>query len=140
MKLFSQRRGMFSMMVGILVFSMLLAACGSSNTGSSTGTTPTAAAATNGKGCMKVGVLLPETATSARWDNNDRPGLQAEIPAQLPGATVLYNNAQGSADTQQTQAQAMLTNGACILVLAPSDSVKAAAIVEAAKAKGVPVI
>src|SRR5436305_5951708 len=140
MKLFGQRRGMFTMMAGILVFSLLLAACGSSNTGSSTGTTPTTAAVTNGKNCMKVGVLLPETATSARWDNNDRPALQADIPAQLSGATVLYNNAQGSADTQQTQAQADLTNGACILVLAPVDSVKAASIVSAAKAKGVPVI
>ena len=140
MKLFGQGRRMFTMMTGILVFSLLLAACGSSNTGSTSGTTPTTAAVTNGKGCMKVGVLLPETATSARWDNNDRPALQADIPAQLPGATVLYNNAQGSADTQQTQAQADLTNGACILVLAPVDSVKAAAIVAAAKAKSVPVI
>jgi D-xylose transport system substrate-binding protein len=139
MKLFGQRRGMFTMMAGILVFSLLLAACGSSNTGTG-GTTPTTAAVTNGKGCMKVGVLLPETATSARWDTNDRPALQADIPAQLPGATVLYNNAQGSADTQQTQAQADLTNGACILVLAPVDSIKAASIVAAAKAKGVPVI
>jgi len=130
------------MMVGILVFSMLLAACGSSNTGTSstTPTTGSSAVGANGKGCMKVGVLLPETATSARWDNNDRPALQADIPQQLTGATVLYNNAQGSADTQQTQAQADLTNGACILVLAPVDSVKAAAIVSAAKAKGVPVI
>jgi D-xylose transport system substrate-binding protein len=141
MKLFSQRRSMFTMMVGILVFSMLLAACGSSNTGTSTTpTTGTSSVGPNGKGCMKVGVLLPETATSARWDSNDRPALQADIPQQLPGATVLYNNAQGSADTQQTQAQADLTNGACILVLAPFDSVKAAAIVAAAKAKGVPVI
>jgi len=142
MKLFGQGQRMFTMMAGILVFSLLLAACGSSNTGSS-GTTPTtgsSAVGPNGKGCMKVGVLLPETATSARWDNNDRPALQADIPQQLPGATVLYNNAQGSADTQQTQAQADLTNGACILVLAPVDSVKAAAIVTAAKAKGVPVI
>jgi D-xylose transport system substrate-binding protein len=142
MKLFSQKRSMFTMMVGILVFSMLLAACGSSNTGTSstTPTTGSSAVGANGKGCMKVGVLLPETATSARWDNNDRPALQADIPQQLTGATVLYNNAQGSADTQQTQAQADLTNGACILVLAPVDSVKAAAIVSAAKAKGVPVI
>jgi D-xylose transport system substrate-binding protein len=58
----------------------------------------------------------------------------------LPGATVDYNNAQGSADTQQTQAQADLTKGDCILVVAASDSIKAAAIVTAAKAKGVPVI
>jgi len=83
---------------------------------------------------------LPETATSARWDGVDRPLLQKDIPQVLSGATVDYNNAQGNADLQQTQAQADLTNGDCILVLAPSDSIKAAAIVAAAKAKSVPVI
>jgi D-xylose transport system substrate-binding protein len=137
MKLFGQGRRMFTMMAGILVFSLLLAACGSANTGSSSSTPSTV---TNGKGCKKVGVLLPETATSERWDHKDRPLLQADIPQVLSGAHVDYNNAQGNADTQQTQAQADLTNGDCILVLAPFDSVKAAAIVAAAKAKGVPVI
>lgn len=139
MRLFSQGRRVFAMMTGILVFSLLLAACGGSTT---TGTTPTAGTSVgpNGKNCKKVGVLLPETATSARWDSKDRPLLQQLIPQQLPGATVDYNNAQGSADTQQTQAQAALTKGDCILVVAPSDSIKAAAIVSAAKAQGVPVI
>src|SRR6266699_1083758 len=139
MKLFGQGRRVFAMMAGILVFSLLLAACGGSTT---TGTTPTAGTSVgpNGKNCKKVGVLLPETATSARWDSKDRPLLQQLIPQQLSGATVDYNNAQGSADTQQTQAQAALTKGDCILVVAPSDSIKAAAIVSAAKAQGVPVI
>jgi D-xylose transport system substrate-binding protein len=140
MKLFGQGRKMFAMMTGILAFSLLLAACGSTSTSTTTGTTPTTAAVTNGKGCMKVGVLLPETATSARWDNKDRPLLLASIKKELPGATVDYNNAEGSADTQQTQAQADLTKGDCILVLAPVDSIKAAAIVSLAKSKGVPVI
>src|SRR6266849_1559597 len=138
MKLFGQGRRMFTMMAGILVFSLLLAACGSTST--TTGTTPTTAPVTNGKGCMKVRVLLPETATSARWDGKDRPLLQSLIPKQLAGATVDYNNAEGSADTQQTQAQADLTKGDCILVLASVDSIKAAAIVSLAKAKSVPVI
>ncbi len=139
MRLFGQGRRVFAMMTGILVFSLLLAACGGTTT---TGTTPTAGTSVgpNGKNCKKVGVLLPETATSARWDSKDRPLLQQLIPQQLPGATVDYNNAQGSADTQQTQAQAALTKGDCILVVAPSDSIKAAAIVSAAKAQGVPVI
>jgi D-xylose transport system substrate-binding protein len=139
MKLFGKGSGMFTMVAGILVFSLLLAACGGSTT---TGTTPTAGTSVgpNGKNCKKVGVLLPETATSARWDSKDRPLLQQLIPQQLSGATVDYNNAQGSADTQQTQAQAALTKGDCILVVAPSDSIKAAAIVSAAKAQGVPVI
>ena len=136
MNLFSQRRRMITMMAGILVFSLLLAACGGTTTTPSTPTT----SVTNGKNCKKVGVLLPETATSARWDGKDRPLLQADIPSVLPGAVVDYANAQGSADTQQTQAQAALTKGDCILVIAPSDSIKAAAIVSAAKAQGVPVI
>ncbi|HEX9134015.1 MAG TPA: substrate-binding domain-containing protein [Ktedonobacteraceae bacterium] len=137
MKLFGKGSGMFTMVASILVFSLLLAACGGTTT--TTGTTPTTVGP-NGKNCKKVGVLLPETATSARWDGKDRPLLQQLIPQQLPGATVDYNNAQGSADTQQTQAQAALTKGDCILVVAPSDSIKAAAIVSAAKAQGVPVI
>jgi D-xylose transport system substrate-binding protein len=136
MNLFSQGRRMFTMMASILVFSLLLAACGGTTTTSGTPAT----SVTNGKNCKKIGVLLPETATSARWDGKDRPLLQADIPQVLPGATVDYNNAQGSADTQQTQAQAALTKGDCILVVAPSDSIKAAAIVSAAKAQGVPVI
>ncbi len=127
---------MITMMAGILVFSLLLAACGG---GTTAGTTPTTSV-TNGKNCKKIGVLLPETATSARWDSKDRPLLQQLIPQLLSGATVDYNNAQGSADVQQTQAQAALTKGDCILVVAPSDSIKAAAIVSAAKAQSVPVI
>src|SRR5260370_5322566 len=89
---------------------------------------------------MRFGLFFAEPATSARWDGKDRPLLQSLIPKQLAGATVDYNNAEGSADTQQTQAQADLTKGDCILVLASVDSIKSAAIVSAAKAKGVPVI
>src|SRR5713101_6898882 len=139
MTLFHHKPRKFTMIVGSIMLCLLFVACGSANTGGSSNT-PAPASVTNGKGCMKVGVLLPETATSARWDGVDRPALQADIPALLPGATVDYANAQGNADTQQTQAQAALTKGDCILVIAPSDSIKAAAIVAAAKVKGVPVI
>jgi D-xylose transport system substrate-binding protein len=140
MTLFHHKPRKFTMIVGSIMLCLLFVACGSANTGGPSGTTPAPAGVTNGKGCMKVGVLLPETATSARWDGVDRPALQADIPQLLPGATVDYANAQGNADTQQTQAQAALTKGDCILVIAPSDSIKAAAIVAAAKAKSVPVI
>src|SRR6266853_4848983 len=139
MTLFHHKPRKFTMIVGSIMLCLLFVACGSANTGGG-GSTPAPAGVTNGKGCMKVGVLLPETATSARWDGKDRPLLQSLIPKQLPGATVDYNNAEGSADTQQTQAQADLTKGDCILVLASVDSIKAAAIVSLAKAKSVPVI
>ena len=138
MNLFSQMPRKFVMTVGTIMFCLLLVACGSANTGS-TSNTPTTGG-NGGKNCKKVGVLLPETATSARWDGKDRPLLQQDIPSVLSGATVDYNNAEGVADTQQTQAQADLTKGDCILVLAPVDSIKAASIVAAAKAQNVPVI
>ncbi len=138
-KLFERKRRSLSIMIGLVLLTMLFAACGSANTGSSSGSSTTTTT-TGGKGCTKIGVLLPETATSARWDGQDRPLLQKDIPQVLSGATVDYTNAQGSADLQQTQAQADLTKGDCILVVAPSDSIKAAAIVSAAKVKGVPVI
>ena len=142
MKLFGRQSKIFAGIVVLVLFSVLFAACGSANTGSSGGSsgTPSTSNANGGKGCKKVGVLLPETATSARWDSYDKPYLINDIKQQLSGATVDYNNAQGDANLQQTQAQADLTNGDCILVVAPSDSVKAAAIVSLAKSKGVPVI
>src|SRR5260221_8189239 len=140
MTLFHHKPRKFTMMVGSIMLCLLFVAGGGAKTGGGRGLPPAPGGVTNGKGCMKVGVLLPETATSARWDGVDRPALQADIPQLLPGATVDYANAQGNADTQQTQAQAALTKGDCILVVAPSDSIKAAAIVAAAKAKNVPVI
>jgi D-xylose transport system substrate-binding protein len=136
MKLFGLTGKKFASLVSIVVLSsLLMAACGSSNGGG--GNTLNG---NNGKGCKKIGVLLPETATSARWDGQDRPDLQRDIPATLPGATVDYSNAQGSADQQNTNADAALTKGDCILVVAASDSVKNAAIVAKAKADNVPVI
>lgn len=137
MKLFSVPGKRFASIVSIVILaSMVLAACGSSNGGGG-GTTING---NGGKGCKKIGVLLPETATSARWDGQDRPDLQRDIPATLPGATVDYSNAQGSADQQNTNGDAALTKGDCILVVAASDSVKNAKIVADAKADNVPVI
>lgn len=137
MKLFERQRKSFAIFVSFLMLTLTIAACGSANNGSTTGSS---SGGNNGKGCKKIGVLLPETASSARWDSEDRPLLQKDIPQLLSGATVDYNNAQGSADLQQTQAQADLTKGDCILVIGPSDSIKAAAIVAQAKAQNVPVI
>src|SRR5438552_483603 len=145
MKLFSGKHRSFTLMTGILLFALVLAGCGSANnggTGSTGGSTPSTGSTGggNGKGCTKIGVLLPETASSARWDGKDKPALIADIQAAIPGATIDYANAQGSAPTQQNQADQALTKGDCILVIAPNDSAAAAAIVTKAKASSVPVI
>ena len=145
MKLFSFKQ--LSAVFGVVLISIMLAACGNSSSGGTgstgsggSGSGTTTASTKPGQGCKKVGVLLPETASSARWDSKDKPLLTQGIMSAIPGATVDYNNAGGVASVQQTQAQADLTKGDCILVIAASDSSAAAAIVTQAKAKNVPVI
>jgi len=136
MKLFTQRRKGFAVLISLAMFALIMSACGAGG-----GTSPSAPAApVNGKGCTKVGILLPETATSARWDRQDSPLLIKDLGAVVGSQNVDYNNAQGSASTQQSQAEADLTKGDCILVLAPHDAAAAAAIVAKAKAQNVPVI
>lgn len=120
--------------LGAAVLATVIAGCGSTGSGNST------AAVKNGKGCKKIGILLPETNSSPRWDGYDKPDLEKYISQSVPGATYTYANANGSASTQQSQAQSALTNGACILVVAPSDLNASAAIVALAKQQNVPVI
>ncbi|MBD1849995.1 sugar ABC transporter substrate-binding protein [Leptolyngbya sp. FACHB-711] len=130
---------------GILV----LAACSGNNpnAGNSASNTEAAGGANTAntefaaaKGCKNVGVLLPESDSSARYEAYDRPLLEREIKAAIPDVTIQYANANNNATTQQNQAEAALTKGACILVVDPNDSDQASVIVQQAKASGVPVI
>lgn len=142
MKLFNRHKSLHAFF-GIVLLSMLLAACGNSGgsqTASPTSGTGGQAAAAGGKGCTKIGVLLPETASSARWDSKDKPLLHDKITAAIPGATVDYYNANGDSNLQQNQADTALTKGDCILVVGAHDSDAAAKIVTNAKQQGVPVI
>lgn len=136
------RRGVAAVtaLLGASLVTGLLAGCGTSSTTTSTGGTSTGTAFSAAKNCTKIGVLLPETNSSPRWEAYDHPLLVKAINHYLPGATIDYTNANGSADTQQSQAETDLTKGDCILVVAAHDSSAAAAIVSRAKSQGVPVI
>ncbi len=85
-----------------------------------------------------VGVLLPDSKSSVRWETQDRPDLQKAITAA--GLTPCITNAEGSAQTQATQADQAITNGAKVLLLVNLDSGSGAAIEKTAQAKGVKVI
>ena len=117
--------------LGVALLAGTLAACGGTTSGGGNA---------NGQGCTKVGVLLPESNSSPRWESYDHPLLVAAIKSALPGVSIDYSNANGDASTQQSQAEADLTRGDCILVVAPHDSTAAAAIVASAKKQNVPVI
>ena len=95
--------------------------------------------AAKGKGL--VGVLLPDTTTSARYESYDRPYLtQAFKAAGLSSSQFKVDNAQGSPTTMQTQADADMTAGASVLLIDAIDSGSGAAIEASAKSKGVAVI
>src|SRR3977135_2547323 len=72
--------------------------------------------AASGKG--NIGVLLPDTASSARYVSFDQPLLtQAFQKAGLSPGQFTIDNAQGSESTQLTQAQALITGGASVLLV-----------------------
>jgi D-xylose transport system substrate-binding protein len=114
-----------------------VAACGSDDN-NSTSSNGGAASTTSGSKAQKVGVLLPDTKSSVRWESFDRPLLQAAFKSA--GVPVTINNAQGDKSTQQQQAEQLITNGAKVLLLVNLDSGSGAAIEANAASRGVKVI
>jgi D-xylose transport system substrate-binding protein len=93
--------------------------------------------AAKGKGL--VGVLLPDTTSSARYVSFDAPYLAKAFRA-AGFSQFKIDNAQGSATTMQTQAEADITQGASVLIVDALDSGSGAAIEANAVSKGVAVI
>jgi D-xylose transport system substrate-binding protein len=79
--------------------------------------------------------LMPDTRTSIRWEQFDRPYLERAFRAAGIAARVV--NAQGDPQKQRTQADQCISDGAKVLIIAPIDSGSAAAIQRAAAARGV---
>ena len=94
---------------------------------------------TAGKG--NVAVLLPDTVTSARYVQFDAPYLtQALTAAGLSSSQFTVQNAQGSDQTELSDAQTAITKGATVLIMDPIDSGVGAQIETYAKAHGAAVI
>jgi D-xylose transport system substrate-binding protein len=94
----------------------------------------------DGGGGTKIALLLPENETP-RYETNDRPDFEKSVEELCSDCDdVIYSNAGGDAQKQQSQAEAALTQGAEVLVVDPMDSKSAAAIAEKAQAQNVPVL
>jgi D-xylose transport system substrate-binding protein len=116
----------------------LLAACGSGGSNSSSSASSSTSAASTTKNA-KIGLLLPEVKTT-RYEQHDRPTFTNKVKELCPGCTVIYQNAIQDAQKQQTQAEAMLSNGVKVLVLDAVDPASVAPIVKEAQGRHVPVI
>jgi D-xylose transport system substrate-binding protein len=118
-----------------LGLTMVLAACGQNAAAPSSGSAPSAAPAASG---VKVGVILPETQSSARWEGFDKPLLTAAMQAE--GLDADIQNAQGDEQKFSTLADGMISSGVKVLVIASITSESGAAVAAKAKAQGIPTI
>jgi D-xylose transport system substrate-binding protein len=124
------RKGILALAAAGLVVAGGLSACGKSNT-------PGAGASGNAKQPF-VGVILPDTKSSARWETADKPFLKQAF--DTAGVKVDIQNAQGDPAQFQTIADQMLTEGVNVLVITDLDAGSGTAVIKKAQAAGVPVI
>jgi D-xylose transport system substrate-binding protein len=93
------------------------------------------------KGKGNVGVILPDTVSSARYTEFDAPYLtEALTVAGLTPNQFSVQNAQDSDATELTDAQEDITKGASVLIMDPLDSGVGAQIESYAKQHGVAVV
>jgi D-xylose transport system substrate-binding protein len=83
----------------------------------------------------KIGVILPDSASSVRWETADRPYLEAAFKAA--GVEYDIKNAQGDKTQFQTIADQMITGGVTVLMIVNLDSGTGAAVLSKAKAAGI---
>ncbi|MDI1460317.1 substrate-binding domain-containing protein [Catellatospora sp. KI3] len=86
----------------------------------------------------KIGVILPDSKSSARWETADRKYLEAAFKAA--GVQADIQNAQGDKTNFQTIADQMITNGATVLMIVNLDSGTGKAVLDKAKAQNIPTI
>ena len=122
-------------LVPLLGAAMALTACGSDDgdTGSDAGDS-----GSGGDSACKVGVILPDTESSVRWESADRPALAAAF--EEAGVEYDIQNAEGDAERMTQIADSMIGDGVTVLAIVNLDSESGAAIQEKAASQGVATI
>jgi D-xylose transport system substrate-binding protein len=135
----SKRSGAgWRLVVLLAVFALAAVAAGCGGDDETAGGTGTAAG-TGGGACDKpIWVLLPDSATSPRWESDDRPYFDEAFTAAGVDHTIV--NAEGDAATQQSQAEQAIAAGAGVIVLTSIDTGSGGTIIDLAKEADVQVI
>jgi D-xylose transport system substrate-binding protein len=113
----------FLAVAAVALLATVASGCGGSNSSSSASSSSTSTAAA---GKIQACVLLPDTKSSVRYELFDRPYLAAAFKAAGVSNTIL--NAQGDQNTQKSQGDQCLTNGAKVLLVDALNSGVGAAI------------
>jgi len=114
-----------------LGLALSLTACGEDDGGGGSGTD-------SGGAEGKIGVILPDTESSVRWESADRPALEAAF--EEAGVEYAIENAEGDAERMAQIADSMIADGVTVLAIVNLDSASGAAIQEKAAEQGVATI
>jgi D-xylose transport system substrate-binding protein len=128
-------RGIRSWLVLLAVVGLIAAACGDDGgDGGGEGD--------GGGGEGSIWVLLPDTESSTRWEEDDRRffGQFFTDEGLADGEDFTIVNAEGDAATQQSQAEQAIADGASVIVLTSLDTGSGAAIIDQAAEAGVDVV
>lgn len=117
------RRGILTIAAVGLLATGGLAACGEDSDSGGATDTP------------KIGVILPDSASSDRWETADRKYLKEAFDAA--GVDSDIQNAQNDKAQFQTIADQMITNGVDVLMIVNLDSGTGKAVLDKAKSQGV---
>ncbi|GAA1926172.1 substrate-binding domain-containing protein [Nocardioides hwasunensis] len=123
-------------LVPLLGAAMALTACGSDSDSGSDGGSD--AGSGGGDATGKIGVILPDTESSVRWESADRPALESAF--KEAGVDYEIQNAEGDAEKMTTIADSMIGSGVTVLAIVNLDSESGAAIQEKAASQGVATI
>lgn len=122
----------------VLGVTLTLAACGANSGGGDAGGSGDGESQEQTAPNGKVGVILPETASSARWEGFDKPMLEAALRAE--GFDPDVQNAQGDVQKFTTLADGMIAQGVKVLIIASINSEVGGAVAAKAKNAGIPTI
>jgi D-xylose transport system substrate-binding protein len=118
---------------------MALSACGGSSSGTTPAATDTGASSSAAPAAVgKVGVILPDSASSNRWETADRKFLGDAFKAA--GVEADIQNAGGDKTKFASLADGMIAAGVKVLLIVNLDSDTGAAVIKKATAAGIPVI
>jgi D-xylose transport system substrate-binding protein len=123
--------------VGFAALSLVLTACSSSDDSADDSSAPATEDAVEATG-GSVGVILPDAASSARWETDDRPLLEDAFEAA--GVEADIQNANGDVAQFQTIAEGMITAGVDVMLIVNLDSESGSAVISKANDAGIPVI
>ncbi len=131
--MFESKRA-WRLLATLAVVGLIAAGCGDDDDGGGDQAT--------GDGEGSIWVLLPDSASSARWETDDRQYFTEafEDAGLAEGDDFTIVNAEGDAATQQSQAEQAIADGASVIVLTSLDTGSGATIIDQAKDADVKVV